>query len=217
MNMNIKILLADDHAIVRAGIRSIVERRKGIEVIGEASSGEEVLKMMFKIRPDIYILDVSMPGLNGIDTTERIMKEDEKAKVIILSMHDDRTFVEKAFKNGAKGYILKENAPEEIIKAIREVYDGNFYLSPKISSYLVNGFLFNNLSEDKKNDVLLTTREREVLQMVAEGKTSKEIATYTSISVHTVNVHRKNIMRKLGLHKQADLVRYAIKEGLVKL
>jgi len=158
-----------------------------------------------------------MPGLNGIDTTERIMKEDEKAKVIILSMHDDRTFVEKAFKNGAKGYILKENAPEEIIKAIREVYDGNFYLSPKISSYLVNGFLFNNLSEDKKNDVLLTTREREVLQMVAEGKTSKEIATYTSISVHTVNVHRKNIMRKLGLHKQADLVRYAIKEGLVKL
>ncbi len=215
--MNIKILLADDHAIVRAGIRSIVERRKGIEVIGEASSGEEVLKMMFKIRPDIYILDVSMPGLNGIDTTERIMKEDEKAKVIILSMHDDRTFVEKAFKNGAKGYILKENAPEEIIKAIREVYDGNFYLSPKISSYLVNGFLFNNLSEDKKNDVLLTTREREVLQMVAEGKTSKEIATYTSISVHTVNVHRKNIMRKLGLHKQADLVRYAIKEGLVKL
>ncbi|MFA5480327.1 MAG: response regulator transcription factor [Candidatus Muiribacteriota bacterium] len=212
----INVLLADDHAVVRAGIKSVIER-KDIKVIAEASDGEEVLKISSNLKPDIYILDVSMPNLNGIETSHRILKENPQAKVIILSMHDDKTFVEKAFKYGVKGYILKESAVEEIITAIKEVYSGNFYLSPRISHYIISGFLWNNMNEEQREETTLTQREKEVLQMIAEGLTSKEIADKLCLSVNTVQVHRKNIMKKCSAHKQTDLVKVALKEGLIKI
>ncbi|MGM0608794.1 MAG: response regulator [Candidatus Muiribacteriota bacterium] len=212
----IKVLLADDHEVVRAGIKSVIERKK-IKVIAEASNGEEVLQIASQNQPDIYIIDVSMPVLNGIETSRQLLKKKPGTRIIILSMHDDKSFVQKAFKYGVKGYILKESAVEEIYKAINEVYSGNFYLSPKISHYIISGFLWNNMTDDEKKDSLFTTREREILQMIAEGMTSREIADKLCLSINTVQVHRKNIMRKSGANKQTDLVRVAIKEGLIKL
>lgn len=217
--MSIKVLLTDDHPIVRYGLKSAIERNcKDIKVVGEASNGKEVLEIAKEKHVDIYILDISMPILNGIETAMRLRKVDPKSKVIILSIHDKRVFVERALKSGARGYILKESATEEVIRAIREVHMGRFYLSPAISSFIVNGFLSKvhgpTISEEIVN---LTKREREILKFIAEGFTNKEIARKIDLSLYTVHVHRKNIMQKLDIHKRADLVRYAIKEGISKL
>lgn len=217
--MSIKIILADDHPIVRDGLRFIIEKKGGdIKIIGEASNGNEVLEMARKNYADVYVLDISMPILNGIDTTDRLLKMNPKSKIIILSIHDSRIFVEKALKTGAKGYLLKESATEEVIHAIREVYMGRYFLSPSISKFVVHGFL-GNMQDYKRdsNKGNLTKREREILQLIAEGFTNKEIAGKISLSLHTVHVHRNNIMRKLEIHKQADLIRYALKEGISEL
>ena len=212
----IKVLLADDHGIVRAGIRSVIERQN-IKVICEADNGEEVFRKIIGNEPDIFILDISMPVLNGLETAERLIRDGNNRKIIILSMHDEKTYVEKAVKVGVKGYILKESAIDEIYKAITEVNKGNFYISPKVSQYIINGFLFNNMSDDEKESSNLTIREKEVLQMIAEGLSSKEIAVKLCLSLNTVQVHRKNIMRKCDVHKGTDLVKLAIKEGLIKV
>ena len=217
--MSIKVILADDHPVVRDGIKSVINRKgSDIEVIGEASNGNEVLEMVKEDPADVYIIDISMPLLNGIETTERLIKMEPQSKVIILSIHDSRIFVEKALKSGAKGYILKESATEEVIHAIRDVYRGRFFLSPGVSKYIVHGFLGKLHGYKKyKELVTLTRREREILQLIAEGYTSKEIASKLKLSVNTVRVHRKNIMKKLDIHKQADLIRYALKEGISNL
>jgi len=217
--MSIRVMLADDHAVVRDGIKAIVAKKgDGIEVVGEAGDGKELLALAETTPADIYIIDISMPNLNGLEATERLLKRDAKTKVIILSMHDDRAFVEKALKVGAKGYLLKESAPEELIHAIREVWMDRFFLSPKISRYVVQGFLGTNQPRNQQRKTTnLTDREKEILRLISEGSTAKEIAHQLRISVNTVGVHRNNIMRKLDIHKQAELIRYTLKEGISSL
>jgi DNA-binding NarL/FixJ family response regulator len=219
--MSVKVIIADDHDVVRAGIRAVIERKgKDIEIVGEASNGKEVLNMAKKNSVEVYVLDIAMPILNGIETTERLIKLNSKNKVIIFSLHDDRHLVEKALKCGAKGYILKENATEEVIRAISEVYNGNFFLSPKISKYIVHGFMGGGGRRNymqKENIVNLTRREREILQLIAEGFNNNEIAKHLILSLYTVRAHRNNIMKKLDIHRQADLIRYALKEGISNL
>jgi DNA-binding NarL/FixJ family response regulator len=163
-------------------------------------------------------MDISMPELNGIETTKRLLKMDRNSKVIIMSIHNNKVFVEKALRAGAKGYIIKESATEELLSAIREVNRGKYYLSPEISKFVVQGFLGKfRVSKEKAEIVTLTPREREILQLIAEGLINKEIAKKLDISHNTVHVHRRNIMEKLDIHKQADLIRYALKEGISQL
>lgn len=214
--MSIKVIIADDHTIVREGLKSLIDSMsKDIEIIGEASNGKEVLKMAENNPADIYILDISMPILNGIETTDRLIKMNSKNKIIILSRHDNKELVKKALEFGAKGYILKSNSGDELVNAINEVYKGSTFLSPKISDFIVEGFLGKKYHYKKKKEAVeLTRREREILQLIAEGFTNKEIAKKLNISSFTVHVHRSNIMQKLNIHKQAGLIRYAIKEGI---
>jgi DNA-binding NarL/FixJ family response regulator len=220
--MSIRVFLADDHPILREGLRSGIEAKcNDIQVVGEASDGLAVLETVEKQSVDVYVLDMSMPVLNGIETTQRLIQKNSQSKVIILSVHDSRDIVEKAFRIGVRGYLVKESSTAELIQAIREVYKGNFFISPAISGFLVDRFLTGQ-SKTRSRDVFetaaaLTPREREILQLIAEGLTVKEIASKLDLSLNTALVHRKNIMRKLDFHKQADLIRYAIKEGISKL
>ncbi len=215
--MYIRVILADDHAVVRDGIRSIIERLgQGIEIVGEASNGAEVLELAEKRPADVYILDISMPLMNGIETAERLLKMDPRSRIVILSMYNDKILVERAFKNGAKGYILKESAAEEIIRAIREVYAGRFYLSSIISGHVVQAFLSRDLSDDGiEADSVLTSRQREILKLICEGKTEKEIARQLNISPHTVHVHKNNIMKILDIHTKAGLIRYGMRMKII--
>jgi DNA-binding NarL/FixJ family response regulator len=217
--MSITVAIADDHVLVREGIKSVLSKlTAGIEVIAEASNGQEMLLIAKKTPPDIYLLDISMPLLNGLEVTERLIKHDPRSKIIILSMHDDKSSVEKAFQFGARGYLVKENAAEEVVQAIREVVGGKFFLSPRVSCHIVQDFLGGRGQYVKKARFReLTQKEKEVLQLSAEGFSSKEVAGKMNIALSTVQVHRRNIMHKLEIHKQADLVRYALKEGIAQL
>lgn len=217
--MNINIILADDHHLVREGLKSLLQRLSpDIQVVGEASNGKEAFDLAKKGIADLYVFDIGMPILNGIEATAKVVKLNKKNKVIILSMYDDRTFLEKALKSGAKGYILKDSAGDELIYAIRQVSKGGYFISPKLSRYMVNGFVRagqKTLGSDARDP--LSAKEKEVLQLIAEGRSDKEIAAQLRIAANTAHVHRTNIMRKLDLHKQTDLVRYALKEGLTQL
>lgn len=212
----IKIILADDHALVRQGVRMMLEtEREEFKVVGEVSNGKELLELAQKTPADVYIVDISMPVLNGVEAVSKLLRQDRKAKVLILSMYDDRVSVEKALKAGAKGFIVKVSRAEELVEAVREVAAGRFYFGGKISKFLVQGFLGKRAP--KKDGTHLTNKEKEVLQLIAEGYSSKQIAKHFTLSLNTIHVHRNNIMRKLGIHKQAELVRYAIKEGIAQL
>lgn len=217
--MNINVILADDHHLVREGLKSLLQRLSpDIRVVGEASNGKEAFELAKKGIADLYVFDIGMPILNGIEATAKVVRLNKKNKVIILSMYDDRTFLEKALKSGAKGYILKDSAGDELIYAIQQVSKGGYFISPKLSKYVVNGFVRKGqktLGSDARDP--LSAKEKEVLQLVAEGRSDKEIAVQMKISSNTAHVHRTNIMRKLDLHKQTDLVRYALKEGLTQL
>jgi len=217
--MIIEVIIADDHAVVRDGIKAIIEGKgKDIKIIGEASNGREVLEIAENNPADVYVLDLAMPILNGIETAACLRKMDTTCKIVILSMHDDRNLVNKALQYGVHSYILKDTASEEIIHAINEVYMGRFFLSPKISKFVVQGFLEKtNYVDQNKNAIELTKREREILQLIAEGFTTKEIAIQLNIAIDTVHTHRNNIMQKLDIHKQAGLIRYALKEGISHL
>jgi two-component system NarL family response regulator len=212
----IKIAMADDHVMVRSGIRSVLERKDaGMEVVAEVSNGKEMLDFVKDNDADVYLLDISMPLLNGIETTQKLLKIKPDAKVIILSMYDDRISVEKAIKAGAKGFVVKVSNIDTIIKAIEEVNKNRFFLCSKVSKYVVEGFLNKTSKKRRKGD--LTPKEREILQLIAEGYSSKKIAAEFGLSLNTVHVHRNNIMRKLNIHKQAELIRYAIKEGIAHI
>jgi DNA-binding NarL/FixJ family response regulator len=218
--MNIKIFLADDHDVVRDGIKAIIDKMTDeIEVIGEASNGKEVLSAAKKYPSDVFVLDISMPLLNGLETTERLMKMNSDNKIIIFSVHDERYIIEKALKCGAKGFIVKERATEEVINAVKEVYVGNYFLSPSVSKYIVQGYVCGGGVGREKNEkvVNLTKREREILQLISEGYSNKEISSNLFLSCYTVRAHRNNIMQKLDIHNQADLIRYALKEGISHL
>jgi len=212
----IKIAMADDHVMVRSGIRSVLERKdKDMQVVAEVNNGKEMLEFAKDNDADVYLLDISMPFLNGIETTQKMLKMKPNAKVIILSMFDDRISVEKAIRAGAKGFVVKVANVETIIKAIEEVSKDRFYLCSKVSKYVVEGFLNKTSRRRPKGE--LTPKEREVLQLIAEGFSSKKIAKEFGLSLNTVHVHRNNIMRKLKIHKQAELIRYAIKEGIAHI
>ncbi|MDR0734826.1 MAG: response regulator transcription factor [Elusimicrobiota bacterium] len=212
----IKIAMADDHVMVRSGIRAVLEREnKDIQIIAEFSNGKELIDFASQNDADVYLMDISMPLLNGIEATQKLLKMKPTAKVIILSMYDDRISVEKAIKAGAKGFVVKVSDTDTIIKAIEEVISDRFFLCSKVSRYLVEGFL--NKTSHKRAKSILTPKEREVLQLIAEGYSSKKIAEEFGLSLNTVHVHRNNIMRKLKIHKQAALIRYALKEGIAHI
>jgi len=215
--MSIRILLADDHKITREGLRSLLEKNKDTEVIGEAQNGREAVQLAIDLQPDIVIMDVSMPDLNGIEATKEILKEVENAKVIALSMHSDRSFVTEMLKSGASGYLLKDCAFDELTRAIETVQKGQIYLSPSVSGDLVSSLLNGSGQVDVLNTNNLTHREREVLQLMSEGKSTKQIAVDLEISSKTVETHRRQLMRKLEIFNVAELTKYAIRKGLTSL
>jgi two-component system response regulator NreC len=212
--MNIKVLIADDHQIVREGLRSMLEKEVGIEVIGEAGEGRTTLRLARDLTPDVIIMDVAMPDLNGIEATRQIVAEFPAIKVIALSMHDDRRFILNMIKAGAKGYLLKDSAFKDLAKAIRVVFANKTYLSSEIADIVVKDYLATSTSDDSSAFYLLSPREREVLQLIAEGKTTNQIAEHLHISMKTVETHRAQLMTKLKVKGVAELTKYAIREGL---
>jgi DNA-binding NarL/FixJ family response regulator len=208
--MPIRVLLADDHVIVRQGLRAILDK-EGFQVVGEASNGHEAVQMIEKLQPDMAVLDISMPLLNGIDATREIHRTNARTKVILLTMYTDDHYVLESLRAGISAYVLKTKAASELVQAIQEVSKGGTYLSPDISHKVVQAYL----SKSEPAADPLTTRERQVLQLVAEGKTTKEIAVVLGISTKTAESHRTNIMEKLDIHETAGLVRYAIRHGLI--
>jgi DNA-binding NarL/FixJ family response regulator len=205
------VLLADDHTIVRQGLKLILAAQPDFEVVGEASNGREAADLAEKLRPDIVLMDVQMPELNGIEATRRMVAANSRIRVLVLSMHKEALYVREVLKAGARGYILKDAIDTELLSAMRSVARGDGYISPAVS-----GALLTDYREQSSNPLdTLSTREREVLQLIAEGKTNKEVATRLNLSVYTVDSHRGKIMEKLNLHSAGELVRFAMKNGLV--
>ena len=215
--MPTKILLADDHAIIRQGLCSLLEKQPDIEVVGAAEDGQEAMELVREKRPDIVIMDISMPNLNGIDAARKITSELENVKVIALSIHSSRRFVTEMLKAGASGYILKECLFDELLDAIKTVKKGGIYLSPMITGVVVDDYVKRLSGQYQPESPTLSAREREVLQLLAEGKSTKDIALHLHVSAKTVESNRRNIMDKLGIHSVAELTKYAVREGLTPL
>ncbi len=209
------IVVADDHKIVREGLVKLLEARPDFTVIGEASDGEEAVRMVLEKKPDVVIMDIWMPRLSGIDATRRIGKRGSQAKILVLSMHESRTYVEEVLRAGASGYIVKNSASSDLLQAIDAVRSGASYLSPAITQQVVDAIARPGDSSPS-GVAMLTDREREVLQLIAEGLSSKEIASMLGVSLKTVDSHRSNLMEKLDIHKVSGLVRFAIRAGLVE-
>jgi DNA-binding NarL/FixJ family response regulator len=212
----IRVILADDHALVRLGFRRILEDDPRIAVVGEASTGIAAVKLALETKPDVAVMDLSMPDLGGLEASAEILKSLPDTKILILSMHSDQAYVRKAFEIGAKGYILKNAIEVDLTRAIVALSEGGAYMSPGISNIVIESLKAGSF-EDKSQDAYerLTLREKEVLQLIAQGKSNKEIAVLLNISVNTVAVHRAHVMETLGLHRTAELVLYAVKRGLV--
>ena len=215
--MKIRIILADDHKIVRDGLRALLERQSGMEVIAEADNGRATVRMARELVPDLVIMDIGMPDLNGIDATRQIVADLPKVKVIALSMHSDRRFVVQMFRAGASGYLLKDCAFEELTRAVLAVLKNQTYLSPAVAGPVMEDYIQQLSSGEELGGTVLSPREREVLQLLAEGKTTKEVAAALCVSVKTVETHRQQIMNKLNMQSIADLTKYAIREGLTTL
>lgn len=217
MTETYRIILADDHKLLRSGLRGIIEGMAGLEVVGEAGDGLELLKLLHTIRADLVILDISMPNLRGIEAVSRIRKEHPSVKVLMLTMHKDRTYLHQAIAAGAVGYLLKEDADPDLFTAIEKIRQGKIYISPHLAEDLLDdwaGMHRGEVNSTLQPDVL-TSREKEVLRHIAEGRSSREMAEILFISARTVERHRANIMDKLQIRKTADLVRYAIQEGYI--
>lgn len=215
--MGVRILLADDHGVVREGLRSLLERQPGMEVIAEAENGRETVALSHQLKPDVVIMDITMPDLNGIEATRQIVAGSPGVRVLALSMHSGRKLVTEMLGAGASGYLLKHSAFEELGRALEVVMDNQIYLSPKIAGMVVDTYLQGVKSEVPPRVAPLTSREREVLQLLAEGKCTKEIAARLKVSISTVESHRKQIMDKVNLHSIAELTKYAIREGLTSI
>ena len=211
LSKKIRVLLADDHSILRKGVRMLINSQADMEVVGEAKTGREAIEEARKLKPDIVVMDISIPEINGIEATRQICNELAHTNVVALSMHKDSVYVREILRAGARGYLLKESEDDDLVKAIRSVHRGEAFLSPAIS-----GAVLTDYRKHVSNPVdLLTSREREILTMVAEGKTNKEIANTLSLSVYTVESHRGSVMEKLNLHNAGDIVRFAIRNGLI--
>lgn len=219
MNLNkIRVLLADDHVIVQDGLECFLEHEEDIEILGSASTGLEVLEMIKQKCPQVIVMDISMPGLNGIETTRKVLEENPHIKIIILSVHSDRKFVDEALKAGAVGYLPKESMGAELRDAVHSVMEGKTFLSPSITKNFIDSYLYQDPTD--KGEVKgtgLTNREREVLQLVAEGHATKSIAAELGMQVRTAETHRRNIMEKLNIHSVAELTKFAVRNGLTAL
>ncbi|NLO75044.1 MAG: response regulator transcription factor [candidate division WS1 bacterium] len=214
--MKTRIILADDHKIMREGLRSLLAREPEMEVVAEAGNGRDCVDLARKLEPDLVVMDIGMPDLNGIEATRQIRADHPEVKVLALSMHSDRRFASAMLAAGASGYLLKDSAFEELSQAIQAVLEGQTYLSPAIAGLVVEDYV-QRLGEEPSPFSVLRPREREVLQAMAEGKSTREIAEALHISVKTVETHRQNIMNALGLRSVAELTKYAIREGLTSL
>ena len=209
--MKLRIILAEDHTIVLEGLRALLEK-EGFEIVGEAQDGRSAVELAAKFKPDIAILDIAMPALNGVDAAREILRASPDTRTILLTIHEDNQYVVEALRAGVSGYLLKTKAASDLVQAIKEVSRGALYLSPGLSRDVVKSFLEN---KEVKADPL-SPREREVLQLIAEGKTTKEVGAILGISVKTAESHRTRIMEKLGIHETATLVRYAIRQGVIQ-
>jgi two-component system response regulator NreC len=212
----LRILLADDHVVMRKGLRALLERQSNLEVVGESENGRETIDLAASLKPDVVVMDVGMPVLNGIEATKTIVAQNPQISVVILSMHVDESYVMRALKAGARGYLLKDSAPADLMSAIRAVSQNKSFFSPKVSYILAEDYV-RVLKQKGAVDSydLLTTREREILQLIAEGKSNKEIAAALNISPYTVETHRSHILEKLNLHSPAELILYAVRKGII--
>lgn len=217
---NTKILIVDDHEVVRDGLKNILTSLDNISIAGEAGNGEDAVKMYTSIKPDLVIMDISMPGMNGIEATRVIKEKDPDARILILTMHDNQEYLNQIIRSGAKGFILKNTDKEELLDAVKTVASGDNFFSKDISKLIIDNYI-RTAKETEKNDgykeVPLTKREIEILKLIASGYSNQEIANILYISYNTVDTHRKNIMHKLSIKNTAGLVRYAIEKGLISL
>lgn len=210
----IRILVVDDHAIMREGIRALFEPHDDIEIVGEASEGKEAIEKAQQVSPDIIIMDIAMPGMDGLEATRRILKKNQKVKVLVLTQHDNREYILSAIKAGVAGYVPKKALASDLVSAIRAVYKGDSFLYPSATAALIQDYLRQAWVEPYD---LLTDREREILKLIAEGHTSREIADMLFISLKTVLGHRTKIMQKLDIHNRTELIKYAMHKGLVSM
>ena len=208
------VLLADDHTLVRAGLRKLLESIVGFEVVGEADDGLALLALVQQLQPDLVLMDIGMPGLNGLEATARVMKDWPRTRVVILSMHQNEEYVRQALRHGAAAYLLKDAAPLELEQALQAVLRGETYLSPTVSKGVLNDYV-SRLRKDEQPGDTLTPRQREVLKLIAQGMSTKEIARSLDLSEKTVDTHRSQLMKQLDIHEVAGLVRYAMRVGLI--
>ena len=212
----VRILLADDHTVMRSGLRALLERQQNFEVVGEADNGREAVSLCASLLPDIVIMDVGMPLLNGVEATKALLKQSPSTGVVMLSMHSDEVYVMRSLQAGARAYLLKDSAAPDLISAIDAVSHGKSFFSPAIRSLLAEDFIQVLRQKGAVDSYeLLTAREREILQLLAEGKSNKEVAADLNISLYTVETHRSNILEKLGLHTPAELILYAVRKGII--
>jgi DNA-binding NarL/FixJ family response regulator len=218
VSVTVRLVLADDHAMMREGLKSLIAKEPTLEVVGEADNGKQTVELARKAGANVVVMDVAMPDLNGIEATRKLLKGNPAVRVVALSGHANREFVREMLKAGASAYVLKSRAYEELVRAIREVMKGKKYLSPDIARGVVDEYVEISSSVSKNPAfVVLTDREREALQLLAEGKSTKEIADALGVSVKTIETHRRNIMEKLNLHSVAELTKYAIREGITSV
>lgn len=214
----ITVILAEDHEVVREGLRSLLNAESDIEIVGEAKTGREAVKMALKLQPDVVVMDIAMPHLNGLEATRQILRDNDATKIVILSTYNDETYVEQSTNAGAIGYLIKQSAASDVIRAIREAKQGNSYFSPLVARRMLNhcrrAFLDGKEPSNTADD--LTSREKETLQLIAEGMTNKAIAVELSISIKTVEKHRQQVMNKLNIHDIAGLTRYAMVRGYIE-
>lgn len=212
----IRIILADDHAVMRRGLRLVLEQQEDFEVVGEASDGRAAVSLAETVKPDVAVLDITMPNLNGIEAARQISARHPGVSTIVLSMHADESFVLRALKAGARAYVLKESAEGDLINAVRMVSEGKSFFSPVVSRMLVEDYVRQLQDRDIEDSYeLLTIREREILQLIAEAKSNKEIANMLNLSLYTVETHRSNILDKLNLHSVPELILYAVRKGVI--
>jgi two-component system response regulator NreC len=214
--MTIRLLLVDDHAVVRSGLKMLLENERDVEIVGEASSASEAMEAAARLKPNVILMDIGLPDLSGIDATREIKKRTSDVSIVALTIHEDEEYFFKMLEAGASGYVPKRAAPEELITAIRAAATGQVYLYPSLAKLLVRDFLDGGRAPDEQTSSDLTDREQEVLTYLAEGASNEEIAASLVISPKTVARHRENIMRKLNLHSRSELVRYAIRKGIIK-
>jgi two-component system, NarL family, nitrate/nitrite response regulator NarL len=213
----IRLLLVDDHPIVREGIKSALSHRKNIQIVGEAATGEEATVKAAKLKPDVILMDINMPGMSGLETSRRLRKSVPESKILALTMHENREYVLEMSQLGARGYVFKDSSPSELLHAIEVIHAGEFYFSPRASQHLLKAFLRNEPLASSQTGIDLSQREKDVLQLVTEGFKTKEIAKRLGVTSRTIETYRRRLMSKLGVHSVAGLIKHSIEKGMVKI